>query len=204
MIFLIICKTDMSVDFWCKYVSISITPTLTSNFGKLLHDLVLSFALRDGPHKKTIVGNRDAYADVFARSNFVVVTLQEILQSEPKRLRWLWQGDQRQTVRTIAYKFDRFLRSLFSAESDEGVSSVQPAEGVHHQTQIPYRPSFLKQRDQLIFKQISWDLSHKNLWMFKRHHQTKISHNKTDNIIHFWWYSLCIQKPSVIWSRLQH
>lgn len=59
-----------------------ITPTLTGNFGKLLHDLLLSFALGDGAHKQTIVGNRDAHTDVFPRTNFIVVTLQERLQSE--------------------------------------------------------------------------------------------------------------------------
>ncbi len=118
-----------------------ITPTLTSNFGKLLHDLLLSFALGDGPHKQTIVGNRDAHTDVFPRANFIVVTLQERLQSESKRP----QVDRNK--QTITYEFDGLLSSLFSAEGDEGVSSVQPAERVHHQTQIPYGSGFLEQRD---------------------------------------------------------
>ncbi len=118
-----------------------ITPTLTSNFGKLLHDLILSFALGDGPHKQTIVGNRDAHTDVFPRANFIVVTLQERLQSESKRP----QVDRNK--KTITYEFDGLLSSLFSAEGDEGVSSVQPAERVHHQTQIPYGSGFLEQRD---------------------------------------------------------
>ncbi len=113
-----------------------ITPTLTSNFGKLLHDLILSFALGDGPHKQTIVGNRDAHTDVFPRANFIVVTLQERLQSESKRP----QVDRNK--KTITYEFDGLLSSLFSAEGDEGVSSVQPAERVHHQTQIPYGSGF--------------------------------------------------------------
>ncbi len=118
-----------------------ITPTLTSNFGKLLHDLLLSFALGDGPHKQTIVGNRDAHTDVFPRANFIVVTLQERLQSESKSP----QVDINK--QTITYEFDGLLSSLFSAEGDEGVSSVQPAERVHHQTQIPYGSGFLEQRD---------------------------------------------------------
>lgn len=144
LIFMIICKSSVSPFLMHTYIRASqplITPTLTSNFGKLLHDLLLSFALGDGPHKQTIVGNRDAHTDVFPRANFVVVTLQERLQSESKRP----QVDRNK--QTITYEFDGLLSSLFSAEGDEGVSSVQPAERVHHQTQIPYGSGFLEQRD---------------------------------------------------------
>ena len=61
------------------------------------------------------------------------------------------------------YQFDCLLRSLFGAECDESIASVETAERVHHQTQVPDRPRLLKQWHQLIFKQVSGDLTHKNL-----------------------------------------
>lgn len=54
--------------------------TLTGNFGKLFHYLLFSFALGNGAHKQTIIGNRDANTNVFAGPNLIVVTLQEKIQ----------------------------------------------------------------------------------------------------------------------------
>lgn len=48
---------------------------LTGDFSKLLHNLFFCFALRDGADKQSVIGHRDAHANVFARSDFTVVTL---------------------------------------------------------------------------------------------------------------------------------
>ena len=69
----------------------------------------------------------------------------------------------------MTYQFDGFLCSVFSAERDEGVASVQAAERVHHQAKVPDRTGLLKQRDQLVFKQVSWDLANKYLPGRKRY-----------------------------------
>ena len=61
------------------------------------------------------------------------------------------------------YHFDSLLCSFFSAESDKGVAPVEATERIHHQAQVPNGASFLKQRDQLILKQVSWDFAYKYL-----------------------------------------
>lgn len=57
--------------------------------------------------------------------------------------------------RSNSYQFHRLLCSFFSAESDKGVASVQAAEWIHHQSQVPDGAGFLKERNQLILKQVS-------------------------------------------------
>ena len=50
---------------------------LTCDFCKFLNNLLFCFTLGDGANKKSIIGHRDANADVFPRSNFIVVALQK-------------------------------------------------------------------------------------------------------------------------------
>ena len=69
----------------------------------------------------------------------------------------------------MTYQFNGLLCSVFSAERDEGVASVQAAERVHHQAKVPDRTSLLEQRDQLIFKQVSGDLANEYLPSGKRY-----------------------------------
>ena len=69
----------------------------------------------------------------------------------------------------MTYQFDGLLCSVFSAERDERVASVQAAERVHHQAKVPDRTGLLEQRDQLIFKQVSWDLANEYLPGRKRY-----------------------------------
>lgn len=61
------------------------------------------------------------------------------------------------------YQLDSLLGRLFSAEGDEGIAPVQATQGVHHEPQVPDRPRLLKERNQLIFKQVTGDLPDKNL-----------------------------------------
>lgn len=62
-----------------------------------------------------------------------------------------------------AYQFDSLLCGFFSAESYKGVASVQAAERIHHEAQVPDGASFLKQRNQLILKKVSGDFTYKYL-----------------------------------------
>lgn len=50
---------------------------LTCNLWKLFNNLLFCFALGDGSNKQSVIGHRDAHADVFTRSNFTVVALQK-------------------------------------------------------------------------------------------------------------------------------
>lgn len=62
-----------------------------------------------------------------------------------------------------SYQFHRLLRRFFSAESDKGVASVQAAEWIHHQSQVPDGAGFLKEWNQLVLKQVSGYFAYKYL-----------------------------------------
>lgn len=62
-----------------------------------------------------------------------------------------------------AYQFDSLLCRFFSAVSDKGIASVEATERIHHQAQVPDGASFLKQRNQLILKQVSGNLPYEYL-----------------------------------------
>lgn len=49
---------------------------LTCDFGKLFYNLFLCLALGNGAHKESVVCDRDAHTNVFARANFMIVVLQ--------------------------------------------------------------------------------------------------------------------------------
>lgn len=50
------------------------------------------------------------------------------------------------------HQFNSSLGGLLSTESDKGVASVEAAEGVHHEAEVPDRARLLKQGYQLILK----------------------------------------------------
>lgn len=53
------------------------TKQLTCYFTKLFNYLLLGFTLRNRANKEPIIGNRDAYTNVFSRTNFMIVILEE-------------------------------------------------------------------------------------------------------------------------------
>lgn len=85
-----------------------------------------------------------------------------------------------------SHQLHSLLSSLFTAEGDEGVAPVQPAERVHHEPEVPDGPGFLKQRNQLVLKQVARDLPNKDLMMRREietfYHNSIISGHK--NILH--------------------
>lgn len=62
-----------------------------------------------------------------------------------------------------SYQFHRLLCSFFSAESDKGIASVQAAEWIHHQSQVPDGAGFLKEWNQLILKEVPGYFAYENL-----------------------------------------
>lgn len=62
-----------------------------------------------------------------------------------------------------SYQFHRLLCSFFSAESDKGIASVQAAEWIHHQSQVPDGAGFLKEWNQLVLKEVPGYFAYENL-----------------------------------------
>lgn len=62
------CDTELETMGWCW---------LTCDFGKFFNNLLFCFTLGDGANKESIIGHRDAHADVFTWSNFIVVALRK-------------------------------------------------------------------------------------------------------------------------------
>lgn len=48
---------------------------LTCNFCKFFNNLVFCFTFRDGANKESIISHRDAHADLFSWSYFIIVAL---------------------------------------------------------------------------------------------------------------------------------
>lgn len=112
---------------------------LTCDFSKLFHNLIFCFTLGDGTNEQSIIGHGDAHANMFAGSNFIVVTL----WGKGKRVHDMsWLGGLKFSIPTVllgekfttsvSYQLDSLLRRLFSAESDKGVPPVQATKRVHH------------------------------------------------------------------------
>lgn len=57
---------EWHIQGWCR---------LTCDFCKFFNNLLFCFTLGDGANEQSIIGHRDAHADVFPRSNFIVVAL---------------------------------------------------------------------------------------------------------------------------------
>lgn len=172
---------------------------LTGDFCELLHNLLFCFALGDRADKQSVICHRDAHANVFARSDFTIVTLQRI-KTQPRSqtskhypcsfINYRPRANicARGCATNSPYQLDCRLGSLFSAEGDKGIASVQATEWVHHQTQVPDRTCLLKQGDQLILKEIPGDFPHKYLEKRKQSSRVKLHKALSISLCHYKHY----------------